>query len=100
MSCPSLPTTLFNRLVWFRALRSVILQREGKLDRDLLFKAHSERLQTSMPEARFELADYSTQMAASYHSAIARLFNRLKEAVCDSCASIITIIRKQNRLDA
>ncbi len=31
------------------------------LDQDLLLRANSERLQTSMPEAGFEPADYSTK---------------------------------------
>ncbi len=43
-------------LVWFWALRSVFLLHEGSFDQDLLLKADSERLQTSMPGAGFEPA--------------------------------------------
>ncbi len=37
------------------------LQHQDSLDRDLLLKADSERLQTSMPEVEFEPADYGTK---------------------------------------
>ncbi len=52
--------TLLERKVWFGLVWSAtvcFLLQEGKLNRDLLFKADSERLQTSMPGAGFESAD-------------------------------------------
>ncbi len=48
-------------MVWFGVLRSMFLLHEGLLVWDLLLKADFERLQTSMPEAGFEPADYSTK---------------------------------------
>ncbi len=51
-------------LLWFALLWCAtvcFLQHEGKLDWDLLFNADYERLQTSMPEAGIEPADYSTK---------------------------------------
>jgi hypothetical protein len=45
-------------LVWSATV--CLLQHEGQLDRDLLLKADSEWLQTSMPEAGFK-PDYSTE---------------------------------------
>ncbi len=60
-------------LLWFGALRSVISVTRG-LNRPvfsatrrlirlgLLLKSDSERLQTPMTEAEFELADYNTKM--------------------------------------
>ncbi len=48
-------------LVWFGAQWSILLQHEDKLDGTLIFKANSERLQISIPEAGFEPADFSTK---------------------------------------
>ncbi len=46
---------------WVWSAMVCFLLHEGQLDRDLLLKADSERLQTSMPEAVFESTDFSTK---------------------------------------
>jgi hypothetical protein len=61
MSPPLPRATKMYGLVWFGALQSAFLLHEGYFDRDLLIKADYERLQTSMPEAGFKPAEYSTK---------------------------------------
>ncbi len=48
-------------LFCFGTLGCVICSNEDQWDRDLLLKANFERLQTFMPEAGVEPADYSTR---------------------------------------
>ncbi len=43
---------------WAIARTKLPLEKETK---NILFKADSERIQTSMPQAGFELADYNTK---------------------------------------